>query len=263
MKLKCVAIDDEPLALTLIENYIKQTAFLEFAGGFNSAVESLSVIQKDKIDIVFLDIQMPGLNGMEFAKSLGKETKIVFITAFDQYAIDGYKVGAYDYLLKPVSYKDFYNTVSKLFAEKENQPVISADTSEEFLFVKAEGKFMKLRFADISYIEGVKDYVNIHFKDQTKMPLLSLNRMKNMEAILPPSFYTTLFRSLCNLLPPSFFRIHKSFIVNMEAIDYIERSHVVIGRDRIPMGNKYVDMKALSAEKVLSPDKLLNCLKQE
>ena len=90
MKLKCVAIDDEPLALTLIENYIKQTAFLEFAGGFNSAVESLSVIQKDKIDIVFLDIQMPGLNGMEFAKSLGKETKIVFITAFDQYAIDGY-----------------------------------------------------------------------------------------------------------------------------------------------------------------------------
>lgn len=247
MKLKCVAIDDEPLALTLIENYIKQTAFLEFAGGFNSAMESLSVIQKDKIDIVFLDIQMPGLNGMEFAKSLGKETKIVFITAFDQYAIDGYKVGAYDYLLKPVSYKDFYSTVSKLFAEKENQPVISADTSEEFLFVKAEGKFMKLRFADISYIEGVKDYVNIHFKDQTKMPLLSLNRMKNMEAILPPSF----------------FRIHKSFIVNMEAIDYIERSHVVIGRDRIPMGNKYVDMKALSEEKVLSPDKLLNCLKQE
>lgn len=247
MRLKCIAIDDEPLALTLIENYIRQTAFLEFAGGFCSAMESLSVMQKEQIDIVFLDIQMPGLNGMEFAKTLGKEAKIVFITAFDQYAIDGYKVGAYDYLLKPVSYKDFYSTVSKLYAERESQTAVSTDASDEYLFIKAEGKFMKLRFADISYIEGVKDYVNIHFKDLHRKPLLSLNRMKNMEAILPSAFL----------------RIHKSFIVNIDAIDYIERSHVVIGRDRIPMGSKYVDTKALSAETLISSDMLLSSLKAE
>ena len=160
MKLKCVAIDDEPLALTLIENYIKQTAFLEFVGGFNSAVESLSVMQKEKIDIVFLDIQMPGLNGMEFAKSLNEDTKIIFITAFDQYAIEGYKVKAYDYLLKPVSYKDFYSTVSKLFAERENHSVVSTDTSDEFLFVKAEGKFINCFFAFITLVGLVFNHVS-------------------------------------------------------------------------------------------------------
>ncbi len=245
MKLKCIAIDDEPLALSLIEDYIKQTSFLEFAGGFSSASESFDKIQSGEVDVAFLDIQMPGIDGIEFAKSIENKAKVVFITAFDRYAIESYRVGAADYLLKPVSYKDFYASISRLCADLINSQQLSGSRSEDFLFVKSEGKFIKLAFNEISFIEGVKDYVNIHFTDPKKIPILSLNRMKYLESILPASFK----------------RVHKSFIVNLKAIDYIERNSIVIGRERIPMGDKYVDLKKLSNSRIVETGKFTEVCK--
>lgn len=245
MKLRCIAIDDEPLALSLIENYIKQTSFLEFAGSYASAADSFDKIQSGEVDVAFLDIQMPGINGMDFAKSIGDKAKVVFISAFDSYAIESYRVGAADYLLKPVSYKDFYASISRLCSDLINSQQVNENKNEEFLFVKSEGRFVKLAFNDISFIEGVKDYVNIHFTDPKRVPILTLNRMKYLESILPTSFR----------------RIHKSFIVNLNAIDYIERSSVVIGRDRIPMGEKYVDLKKLSNSRSFEVGKFLELCK--
>lgn len=244
MKLRCIVIDDEPLALSLLESYVRQTSFCELAGSFTSATSCYELVLSGGVDVVLTDIQMPGVDGMEFAKTIEGKAKVIFTTAFEQYAIDGYKVGAFDYLLKPVSFKTFYSTMCRLFASMEEQTHPS--DKPDFLFVKTDGKFQKVRFDDIAFIEGLRDYVKIHLLTEDKLPILCLNRMKLMEEVLPENF--------C--------RVHKSFIINISAIDAIHKDSVTIGNRHIPLGDKYADTKALQSTKMIKVADLMKFIKK-
>ena len=232
MRLTCIIIDDEPLAVTLLESYVNKTPFLELKGAFNSAIDALSVISDDPPNLLFLDIQMPELSGMEFSRMLPVETRIIFTTAFEQYAIDSYKVNALDYLLKPISYPDFLKSSQKALQWYEmlatNTHIADPDAPDT-IFIKADRKLIQVRLADILYVEGLKDYVKIHIEGQP-YPILSLMTMKSMEELLPRS---------------RFVRVHRSFIVQPEKIEVIERNRIVFGKERIPISDSY---KAVFAE---------------
>ena len=223
MILTCAIIDDEPLAAELLESYVKKTPELHLVGVYGSAVEAMKELRNNPVDLLFLDIQMPELSGMEFAGILPKKTKVIFTTAFDRYAIDGYKVNAADYLLKPISYDSFVLSVNRVLErcrDVDRQDVMSADG---FVYVKSEYKLVKINFDDILYIEGVKDYVKIYFRDRRK-PVMSLMNMKKLEDYLPKS---------------QFMRVHRSFIVNMSVADMIDRGRIVAGDTFIPVSESY------------------------
>lgn len=223
MILTCAIIDDEPLAAELLESYAKKTPELHLVGVYGSAVEAMKELRNNPVDLLFLDIQMPELSGMEFAGILPKKIKIIFTTAFDRYAIDGYKVNAADYLLKPISYDSFVLSVNRVLERckvVDRQDVMSADG---FVYVKSEYKLVKINFVDILYIEGVKDYVKIYFRDRRK-PVMSLMNMKKLEDYLPKS---------------QFMRVHRSFIVNMSVADMIDRGRIVAGDTFIPVSESY------------------------
>ena len=223
MILTCAIIDDEPLAAELLESYAKKTPELHLVGVYGSAVEAMKELRNNPVDLLFLDIQMPELSGMEFAGILPKKTKVIFTTAFDRYAIDGYKVNAADYLLKPISYDSFVLSVNRVLErcrEVDRQDVMSADG---FVYVNSEYKLVKINFDDILYIEGVKDYVKIYFRDRRK-PVMSLMNMKKLEDYLPKS---------------QFMRVHRSFIVNMSVADMIDRGRIVAGDTFIPVSESY------------------------
>lgn len=223
MILTCAIIDDEPLAAELLESYAKKTPELHLVGVYGSAVEAMKELRNNPVDLLFLDIQMPELSGMEFAGILPKKTKVIFTTAFDRYAIDGYRVNAVDYLLKPISYDSFVLSVNRVLErcmDVDRQDVMSADG---FVYVKSEYKLVKINFDDILYIEGVKDYVKIYFRDRRK-PVMSLMNMKKLEDYLPKS---------------QFMRVHRSFIVNMSVADMIDRGRIVAGDTFIPVSESY------------------------
>ena len=228
MKLTCYVIDDEPLAVSLLESYVKKTPFLALEGTFNSAIHALTAISDHPVDILFLDIQMPELNGLEFSRIVGGETRIIFTTAFERYAADSYKVNALDYLLKPISYPDFLTAANKALQwfEMTRKNTIQADGTAipakeeiESIFVKTEYKLIQIALNKILYIEGLKDYVKIYTEDDNH-PVLSLMSMKTMEEMLPSK---------------NFIRVHRSFIVNLSKIDEIATSHIVIGKTAIPV----------------------------
>ena len=224
MILKCAIIDDEPLAAELISSYVKKTPFLKLTGVYNSASMAIKDLRETPVDLIFLDIQMPELSGIEFAKILPKETRIIFVTAFNQYAIDGYKVDAMDYLLKPVSYDDFLNAAKKVlywFTIKSKQETYKQD---RFIFVKSDYKLIHVELDDILYIEGLKDYVRIYLENGTK--IMSLMNMKNLEDNLPK---------------PEFMRTHRSFIVHMTKINMVDRFRLVFGETYIPISDSYKD----------------------
>lgn len=235
MKIKCAVIDDEPLARGLLENYVRKTNFLELHASYASAVEAVGGLHDSPADLLLLDIQMPELNGLEFSKLVSKDTRIIFTTAFDQYALDGYKVNALDYLLKPISYADFLAAARKAqewFSMAQaadggtgaTAPVRLEDAShEDSLFVKSDYKLIRVRFEDILYVEGLKDYVKIYLASTPK-PLLSLCSMHSLESRLPQT---------------GFLRIHRSFIVNMERVSVLERGQIVFGEKRIPVSDSY------------------------
>ena len=223
MILTCAIIDDEPLAAELLESYAKKTPELHLVGVYGSEVEAMKELRNNPVDLLFLDIQMPELSGMEFAGILPKKTKVIFTTAFDRYAIDGYKVNAVDYLLKPISYDSFVLSVNRVLErcrDVDRQDVMSADG---FVYVKSEYKLVKINFDDILYIEGVKDYIKIYFRDRRK-PVMSLMNMKKLEDYLPKS---------------QFMRVHRSFIVNMSVADMIDRGRIVAGDTFIPVSESY------------------------
>lgn len=168
MTLNCVIIDDEPLAAELLESYAQKVPFLRVEGVYNSAIQAIKTIRERKIDLIFLDIQMPELSGLEFARIISKETKIVFTTAFNQYAIDGYDVNALDYLLKPISFERFLQTANKALEWFDIQDRQKTMREDRFVFVKSEYKLQKINFDDILYVEGVKDYVKFYFTDSSK-----------------------------------------------------------------------------------------------
>lgn len=182
MKLRCAIVDDEPLALSLLESYVNKTPFLELAGKYSSAVQAMKELPGNQIDLLFLDIQMPELNGLEFSKMVAPRTRIVFTTAFGQYAIDGYRVNALDYLLKPISYVDFLQAANKALQWFE---LVQKPEEVDSIFVKSDYKLVQVELKKILYIEGLKDYIKIYTEDAPK-PILSLMSMKSMEELLPP-----------------------------------------------------------------------------
>ncbi len=227
MTLTCAIIDDEPLAVKLLQSYVAKTPFLELRGSYASAVEALYTLQTEPVDLLFLDIQMPELGGLDMAKMLHGETRIVFTTAFDQYAIDSYKVNAADYLLKPVSYTDFLSAAQRVqayFERIRSAADAPAETADSF-FVKSEHKFVRVRYADILYVEGLKDYVKIYLEGEKKS-VVSLTSMRTLESFLPTEH---------------FLRIHRSYIVNMAQVSHLERAAIVFGERKLPISDSYKD----------------------
>lgn len=225
MILKCAIIDDEPLAAELLTSYVSKTPFLKLIGSYNSAVTAMKEIRENPIDLIFLDIQMPELSGIEFARILPKTTKIVFTTAFNQYALDSYQVDALDYLLKPISYEEFLKSANKAmdwFTVVRKQETYKKD---KFMYVKSDYKLVQVMFEDILYIEGLKDYVKIYL-DNSKKPIMSLMNMKKIEEFLPK---------------PEFLRIHRSYIVHMNKIKLVDRFRVVFDNEFLPISESYKD----------------------
>ncbi|MBU3012707.1 LytTR family DNA-binding domain-containing protein [Polaribacter vadi] len=226
LKISCVVVDDEPMALNLVESYVEKTPFLLLKKKCSSAIEALQFIKQEPVDLLFLDIQMPDLTGIEFSKMLPKETRVIFTTAFDQYALEGFKVEALDYLLKPFDYAEFLAAANKAntwfeLIKGKKQPVISEE--KEFLFVKSEYKQLRIKLADVLYFEGLKDYIKIWLKDNPKA-ILTLMSLKTLEQELPSS---------------QFMRVHRSFIVSLKNIEVIERSQIIINKQRITVSEQY------------------------
>lgn len=221
MILNCAIVDDEPLALNLLESYVNKTPFLHLAGKYSSAVQAMKELPGKQVDLLFLDIQMPELNGLEFSKMVDQRTRIIFTTAFGQYAIDGYKVNALDYLLKPISYVDFLQAANKAvqWFELLQRPKEEIDS----IFVKSEYKLVQIELKNILYVEGLKDYIKIYEEGEAK-PILSLMSMKAMEELLPPS---------------RFIRVHRSYIVQKDKIRVIDRGRIVFGKNYIPISDSY------------------------
>ena len=222
MIINCAIIDDEPLAAGLLKSYAEKTPFLNLVGTYGSAVEAMKEIRNNPVDLLYLDIQMPELSGIEFAKILPKDTKVIFTTAFQQYAIEGYKVSALDYLMKPVSYEDFLKASNKAlewFIITQKQQTYAAD---RFMYVKSDYKLVRVSLDDILYIEGLKDYIRIYLQDGTK--IMSLMNMKKLEDYLPR---------------PEFLRTHRSYIVHMSKAEAIERFRIVFGDQYLPISDSY------------------------
>lgn len=202
--LRCIVVDDEPLAVKMLEGFVERTPFLELAGSYNDPVLALSEIRSKAPEIVFLDIQMPDLDGMELSRMLPEGTRVIFTTAFKQYAFESYEVSALDFLLKPIRYQKFLEAAQKAqdwFALKEASQAATAPEKTS-VFIKADGVLRKVDYADLLYVEGMKDYLMFHLRSQ-RQPLVTHLTMKAAEDMLPQD---------------RFMRIHRSFIVNLEQI---------------------------------------------
>lgn len=222
MTITCAIIDDEPLAAGLLKSYVEKTPFLQLIGSYGSAIEAMKELRANPAQLLFLDIQMPELSGIEFAKIIPNTTKIVFTTAFQQYAIEGYKVNALDYLMKPISYDDFLTAANKAldwFTIAQKQEVYARD---RFMFIKSDYKLIRVSLDDLLYIEGLKDYVRFYMADGTR--IMSLMNMKKLDDYLPH---------------PEFLRTHRSFIVHMPLAQQIDRFRIVFGDQFIPVSDSY------------------------
>lgn len=225
-KIRCVIIDDEPLARELIKNYVEKTPALCLEGCFESGAEAIKTVMSGEIDLVFLDINMPMINGIEFAEVIPQRTRIIYITAYEKYALQGYKVNALDYLLKPVSYAEFMKTVVKAIewvAMKDSYEASTStppSTSSDLLTVKADSRLIQIRIDSINYVEVQNDRVVLNRKDA--QPITALMSMKEIEELLPAD---------------KFMRIHRSFIVNLSNIEIVERNRIVFGKTYIPIAD--------------------------
>lgn len=223
--IRCLAIDDEPLARKKMASYIEKTPFLELVDTCESALQALELMQKQQIDLLFLDINMPDLSGMDFAKSLDQAPGIIFTTAYSEYALDGFKVDAIDYLLKPIDYPDFLKAAQKAqktLSKPENHSE-ELSLKEEFLFIKSEHKIIKIELADIKYLESMREYVKIHLVNRSS--IMTLISLKKIEESLPSN---------------NFMRVHRSFIVNLKRISIIERNRIVFDEKiYIPISEAY------------------------
>lgn len=223
MNIRCLIVDDEPLALELLEGYVAKIPSLTLLAKCSSAFQAMEFLEHNDVDLLFLDIQMPGLSGIELSRSLINGPRVIFTTAFEKYALDGFKVDALDYLLKPVSFPEFLTAVNKAkrwFDHNTKNPASEARTS---LFVKSDYKIVQIDFKNIQYIEGLKDYVKI-YQEGVEKPVLTLMSMKSLEDNLPEQM---------------FMRVHRSYIVNLDMIRTIERNRIVFGKTYIPISENY------------------------
>jgi len=223
--IQTIAIDDEPLALKLVTGYITRTPFLQFQGGFDNPLSAMEFQENHPVDLVFLDIQMPDLMGTDFVRMLQNGPKVIFATAFEKFALEGYRLDAVDYLLKPFGYEEFLAAAmkAKKLIELESRTGNTVEFNEQFLFIKSEYKIRRINYADILYIEGMKDYVKVYLRSDPH-PVLSINSLKTLESKLPASH---------------FMRVHRSFIVNLDRIETIERFRIVFGKVYIPVSDQY------------------------
>ena len=220
MTLRCVIVDDEPLARELIKSYVSKTPGIELVDEFESAHDALNTVRENNIDIIFLDINMPVLNGIEFAALVPRETRIIYITAYDNYAVQDFRVNALDYMLKPVSYDDFVRAVGKAFEWKSMRRALDNDTKRPTrqLTVKSENRLIQMRLDSINYVEVRNDRVIFFRSDGTEVS--SPMSMREIEEILPAD---------------RFMRVHRSFIVNLARIEVVERNRIVFGKTYIPV----------------------------
>jgi DNA-binding LytR/AlgR family response regulator len=222
--IRCIAIDDEPLALDIVEDFISRVPFLELTGTFQSAAEALEVLHSREIELIFLDIQMPQISGVQFLKSLDKRPKVIFTTAYPDYALEGFELDAVDYLLKPFTFERFLKAVNKAYQQIKLQPLPQHENEvpapKEYMFVKSGYDIIKVRYDDIRYIEGLKDYVKIHTSGKTIISLMSM-------------------KMLAEELPDNFVRVHRSFILNFEYISLVKKRKIHIGEVEIPIGEVY------------------------
>jgi DNA-binding LytR/AlgR family response regulator len=226
MKLKCVIIDDEPLAIDVIAGHIAQTPFLSLTEKFTHSVKAFEYLSENNIDLLFIDIQMPDLSGLELVRNLEYKPAIIFTTAYDKYAMEGFKVDAIDYLLKPVDYPEFLKAAEKAkrWICTKNE-IVRIKSDKEFLFIKSEHKIIRIELKTIKYIEGMSEYVRIH-RENAKS-IMSLLSLKSIEEQLPEE---------------QFMRVHKSFIVNLKKISEIESNTIVCGDGvAIPVSKLYKD----------------------
>ena len=225
MIIKCIALDDEPLALEKMANYIRKTPFLELVGACRSGFEVIDCLSETEADLLFADINMPDINGLDFVKTLDKKPQVIFTTAFSEYAFEGFKVNALDYLLKPIGYNDFLRAANKArnhfktissFPEKRN-------AEKKYLFVKSDYKIVKINIDDIIYIEGMREYVRIHLT--TCKPVMPLISLRALEEELPSD---------------KFMRVHRSYIVNLQKITTLDHSRILFeGKEYIPVSEQY------------------------
>ncbi len=231
--IRCLVIDDEPLAIDIIADYISKVSFLSLIKTFNNPIEALTMVQDGQIDLVFLDVQMPELTGIQFLKIANGKCRVVLTTAYPQYALEGFDLNVVDYLLKPIAFDRFYkaaqkaheiisNTSSQTSLEPQLQTQQTAPIND-FVFVKTEHKIQKIYINDMLYIEGLKDYISIYTNTER---IITLQNMKKMEDILPSN---------------QFVRVHKSYIVALDKIESIERSRITIAKKIIPIGDTYRD----------------------
>ncbi|EPR71705.1 LytR/AlgR family response regulator transcription factor [Cyclobacterium qasimii] len=236
MKINCIIIDDEVLALDILEDYISRMPMLELKGRFDSPLKAMDCIVHDEIKLMFLDINMPDMNGIKFYESLSNKPKVIFTTAYSEYAVKGFEINAIDYLLKPISFSRFFQAVGKVIHIPNVQPnAVSqagfqesqSDESSRFIFVKVEHFTVKVSLKDIAYLQGYKDYVKIYLIGNDK-PILTLNSIKHYEM---------------SLFSKGFIRIHKSYIVSVNQIEIISRNKVkLIDQDlHITIGGNYRD----------------------
>lgn len=224
MKLRCIAIDDEPLNLELLEDNIRQVPYLELAQGFTNPMQAMQFLQTEDVDLVFIDIQMPGLTGLQFIQSLPKKPMYILVTAYEKFALEGYNLNVVDYLLKPVAMDRFIRACNKAMELQQLRVEGRGQRAEaKYIFVNADYKMVKVEFSDIIFIESLKDYLKIHLRSQ-KSALITRMSMKSIEEELPAS---------------GFIRIHKSYIVSKDAITAVKKSSVFIGEHELPVGDLY------------------------
>ena len=230
--IRCIAIDDEPLALQQIVAYIRKVPFLELAAQCQSALEARRFLEQDTVDAIFCDINMPDLNGMEFVKSLAVPPLVVFTTAYSEYAVEGFRVNAVDYLLKPFGLQDFQRAANRLKERLESSvasgTVVSgsaADNTDDTIFLKTEYRIVKVSISDIRYVEAMSEYLKVWLSSETK-PIITLLSMKKME----------------ERLPDTFMRIHRSYIVNLTKIQEVNKNRIIMDADTyLPIGDLYKD----------------------
>jgi len=223
--IRCLAIDDEPLALRQLAGYINKTPFLELAALCESASKAAEILENASVDLMFVDINMPDLSGMDFVKTIENPPKIVFVTAYSEHAFEGFRVDAIDYLLKPISYADFLKSANKVkkWFDVHPQKSIEVKSNKDFLFIKSEYKLLRINFDDIKYIEGMSEYIKIHLT--SSKPVMTLLSMKSIEEKLPTD---------------QFMRVHRSYIVSLSKISEIERSRIIFdGKVYIPVSDQY------------------------
>ncbi len=222
MTINCIAIDDEPLALELLESYINKIPYLNLVGTYNSPGEALSVINNESIDLIYLDINMPEINGLQLVKSLENAPKVIFTTAYDSFAIQGFELNAVDYLLKPFSFERFLIATEKVQERVSRNKQLVQDISNDFIFIKIEHNILKVMLDEIYFIEGYKDYLKIH--TSSKYPLLTLKSIKSIEKVLQNK---------------GFIRIHRSYIISINKIHSFRNGKIKIKEVYLPIGDNY------------------------